>query len=101
MLKKQNRLTKKKDFDRLFRSAEAKYYGKLLGVRIVANGLDYNRFGFVVSRRYCHLAVERNLIRRRLATIVEENLSKMEQGPVITSGNKGSDESINYEAWKQ
>ncbi|HPD07866.1 ribonuclease P protein component [Patescibacteria group bacterium] len=80
MLKKQNRLTKKKDFDRLFRSAEAKYYGKLLGVRIVANGLDYNRFGFVVSRRYCHLAVERNLIRRRLATIVEENLSKMVGG---------------------
>ncbi|WP_180165086.1 hypothetical protein [Acinetobacter sp. YH12049] len=29
------------------------------------------------------------------------NLSKMEQGSVITLANKGSDESINYEAWKQ
>ena len=49
MLKKQYRLTKKKDFDRLFQAADTKYYGKLVGVRIVANGLNYNRFGFGCS----------------------------------------------------
>jgi len=80
MLKKQYRLTKKKDFDRLFQAADTKYYGKLVGVRIVANGLNYNRFGLVVSRRYCRLATERNLIKRRLASIVEENLPKMVKG---------------------
>ncbi|OQC54991.1 MAG: ribonuclease P [Parcubacteria group bacterium ADurb.Bin016] len=80
MLKKQYRLTRKKDFDRLFQAAEAKYYGKLVGVRMVASGLNYNRFGFIVSRRYCRLATERNLIKRRLASIVKENLSKMVKG---------------------
>jgi len=80
MLKKQYRLTKKKDFDRPFQAADTKYYGKLVGVRIVANGLNYSRFGLVVSRRYCRLATERNLIKRRLASIVKENLPKIVKG---------------------
>ena len=80
MLKKQYHLTKKKDFNRLFKAAETKYYGKLIGVRVVTNGLNYNRFGFIVSRRYCRLATERHLIKRRLASIVKENLCKMAKG---------------------
>ena len=59
---------------------ETKYYGKLVGVRVAVNGLNYNRFGFIVSRRYCRLATERNLIKRRLASIVKENLSKIVKG---------------------
>lgn len=77
MLKKHNRLTKKNDFNRLFKAAQAKYYGKLIGVRLVANELGYNRFGFMVGRRCCRLAVGRNLIRRRLSVLTRRDLPKM------------------------
>lgn len=80
MLKKQNRLTKKKDFSRLFKEAQAKYYGKLIGVRLVINDLNYNRFGFMIGRRRCRLAVGRNLIRRRLAALTRQDLPRMATG---------------------
>lgn len=80
MLKKQNRLTKKKDFDQLFQKAEGKYYGNILGVRVVANKLAYNRFGFMISRRLCRLAVGRNLTRRRLAMLIRQDLPRFKTG---------------------
>jgi len=80
MLKKHNRLTKKKDFDRLFQAASYKYYGNFLAVRMVANDLSYSRFGFMFSRRLCRLAVGRNLIRRRLAALIRQDLSRLKPG---------------------
>ena len=80
MLKKQNRLTKKKAFDRLFQNSQAKYYGNLIGVRLVANDLSYNRVGFMISKRLCRLAVGRNLIRRRLAAMVRQDLPQLKPG---------------------
>ena len=79
MLKKQFRLTKKKDFDRLFQVDSQKYYGNNLAVRLVNNDLGYNRFGFIISRRLCRLAVNRNLMRRRLAVAIK-------QGPQLQPG---------------
>jgi ribonuclease P protein component len=80
MLKKQNRLTKRKDFDRLFHNCQAKYYGNLLGVRLVANNLSYNRFGFMVGHRFCGQAVGRNLVRRRLSALVRQDLPQLKTG---------------------
>ncbi len=80
MLKKQFRLTKKKDFDRLFQAGSHKYYGNKLAVRLVANGLNYNRFGFMISRRLCRLAVSRNLIRRRLAALIRQDWPNLQSG---------------------
>ena len=80
MLKKQFRLTKRKDFDRLFQAGSYKYYGNKLAVRLIANGLSYNRFGFMISRRLCRLAVGRNLIRRRLAALIRQDYPKLQSG---------------------
>ena len=80
MLKKQFRLTKKKDFDRLFQADSHKYYGNKLAVRLAANGLSYNRFGFIISRHLCRLAVGRNLIRRRLAAVIKQDYRKLQPG---------------------
>lgn len=80
MLKKQLRLTKKKDFDHLFQAVNYKYYGDKLAVRLAANGLNYNRFGFIISRRLCRLAVNRNLIRRRLVALIKQDYHKLQPG---------------------
>ena len=80
MLKKQFRLTKKKDFDRLFQAGSQKYYGNKLAIRLANNDLSYNRFGFMISRRLCRLAVGRNLIRRRLAALIKQDYPKLQPG---------------------
>ncbi len=80
MLKKNNRLTKKKDFERLFQQGQAKYYGNVLGVRIIANQLSYNRFGIIVSKKMCRLAVNRNRLRRQISTLIRQDLDKLQTG---------------------
>lgn len=75
MLKKNNRLTKKKDFERLFQLGSVKYYGDILGVRIIANQLNYNRVGIIVSKKMCRLAVNRNRLRRQISTLIHQSLA--------------------------
>ena len=80
MLKKNNRLTKKKDFERLFQLGVVKYYGDILGVRIITNQLKYNRVGIIVSKKMCRLAVNRNRLRRQISTIIRQDLGKLQTG---------------------
>jgi ribonuclease P protein component len=65
MLKKQYRLTKDKEFDKVFRNGRSSY-DKVLGIKALNNGMDYCRFGIMVSAKVSKKAVERNTIRRRL-----------------------------------
>lgn len=109
MLKKQNRLTKKKAFDRLFQNSQAKYYGNLIGVRMVTNALSYNRFGFMIGKKFCRLAVGRNLIRRRLAASVRQDLPRLKTGYDVVILLLAKQQSLSFvelrqelsEAWKR
>ncbi|MDD9994318.1 MAG: ribonuclease P protein component [Dehalococcoidia bacterium] len=58
------RLTRRKDFSAVFRDGHV-WGNRLLAVRAGANGLDHNRYGFIISKRLGK-AVVRNKIRRRL-----------------------------------
>ena len=58
------RLTRRKDFDAVFRGGNI-WGNRLLAVRAGTNGLDHNRYGFIISKRLGK-AVVRNRIRRRL-----------------------------------
>ena len=58
------RLTRRRDFSAVFRGGQV-WGNRLLAVRAGANGLDHNRYGFIISKRLGK-AVVRNKIRRRL-----------------------------------
>lgn len=79
MLAKNSRLKKNKEFDLVFKEAKT-IYGKLLGIKIRKNNLDFNRFGVLLSTKVSKLAVERNLYKRRIKAILKQENSKINLG---------------------
>lgn len=73
MLPKTNRLTKKKDFDAVFKSGES-IKNDFLVCKVLKNQLATSRFGFVVSKKVSGKATVRNLVRRRLRKAVADKL---------------------------
>lgn len=79
MLKKINRLTKKKDIEVLMKQGKAVYFLFFI-VKFRPNGLLLPRLTVVVSTKVSKKATKRNLIKRRIREIVRLNLSKVAQG---------------------
>ena len=79
MLKKNLRLTKKKDFEAVASQGQA-YYSPVLMLKSLKNKLAYSRLGFVVSNKVSKKASSRNLIKRRIREIIRLNLSKIKKG---------------------
>ncbi len=65
MLPKINRLTKDKDFERVFKRSRS-YYSEILGVKAAANGLEVSRIGILVGTKVSKKAVVRNSARRKI-----------------------------------
>ncbi len=65
MLAKQYRLSKEKDFEKVFKRGRANYTGQI-GVKTIANQFRHNRFGIIVSAKVSKKATERNRIKRRI-----------------------------------
>jgi ribonuclease P protein component len=64
------RLTGSKRFSQLHREGRSAA-NNLLVVRVLPTGLDYNRFGFLVSKRLGN-AITRNRVKRQLRDIVRQ-----------------------------
>jgi ribonuclease P protein component len=69
MLKKPNRLLKKKDFDAVWQKGRSSY-DSFLGVKALTNGLAANRFGIMVGLKVSKKAVDRNKLKRRLRELI-------------------------------
>jgi len=75
VLKKQDRLTKKKDFEEV-RVKGSMIQSPLFGLNYLI-GKDDKKFGFIVSKKISKRAVDRNRIRRLLAESVRINIDKI------------------------
>ncbi|MDD4358411.1 MAG: ribonuclease P protein component [Candidatus Pacebacteria bacterium] len=71
MLKKENRLTKKKDFDRVYKKGRGIRSDSLF-LKILENDKEKTRIGIVISKKVSKKAVERNKIKRRIREIVRK-----------------------------
>lgn len=76
---KQPSLSKKKDFENVFKRGRS-FYAKFLGVKAVVNQLESNRFGIIVSAKVSKKAVERNKLKRRLRTAAREFNHRLKTG---------------------
>ena len=79
MLPKENRLKKKKDFEKLLKEGNS-FKEKFLVLKINKNNLDNNRFGFIVSKKISKKAVIRNKIKRWLREIVRKGINNYQKG---------------------
>ena len=79
MLSKENRLKKKKDFEKLFKDG-ASFQEKFLALKINKNNLNNNRFGFIVSKKVSKKAVVRNKIKRQFREIVRKGINNYQKG---------------------
>jgi len=79
MLKKENRISLNKDFDRVFKTGQS-FYGKVFGLKAAKNKLAIDRFGILISTKISKKAVIRNRFKRQLREIIREELPKLAGG---------------------
>jgi ribonuclease P protein component len=79
MLIKGTRLSKKNDFDTIFKKGKS-VKSSFLILKFLQNGLKINRFAFMVSKKVSLKAVVRNKIRRRLSESVRDFRKETEAG---------------------
>ena len=79
MLSKINRLTRKKDFEMIFKKGKG-FKEDFLLLKIIKNNLGLIRFGFIVSQKVSKKATVRNRIKRRLRAIAGREVKKNKRG---------------------
>ena len=79
MLKRENRLTKDKEIDGVFKKGRSGY-NKLTGIKVVKNNLGHNRFVTLINLKVSKKAVERNKIKRQIREAVRLELDNLKQG---------------------
>lgn len=82
MLKKENRIRHKKDFDQVFKQGSS-FYCKTLGVKVLKTDLDHSRLGLVVSTKVSKKAVVRNRIKRTLRDFFQKELNSISNKDII------------------
>jgi ribonuclease P protein component len=78
-LKKEERLHKRFQFERVYREGSA-FWGRSIKLAILANGLYINRVGFAVTKKRIKLSTHRNRIKRLLREAYRHNKYRIEQG---------------------
>lgn len=79
MLKKINRIGKKKEFREVLEKGKM-YQSPIFGLLTLNLDDGGKKFGFVVSKKISKLAVERNRVKRLLAEGVRKNLNLVKEG---------------------
>jgi len=90
MLPKVNRLTRKKDIEKVFKKGQI-FKEDFLILKTIENDLGKVRFSFSVSLKVLKKAALRNKIRRRLSEIVRLKLKKIKEGRHPPTESQGMD----------
>lgn len=79
MFRKENRISRNKDFDRVFKTGQS-FYGQVLSLKAAKNDLDINRFGILISTKVSKKAVIRNRYKRQLREVMRQENAHLNQG---------------------
>lgn len=84
MLKKENRLSKQKQFLQ-FKATKA-YFGTLVNLKTRKTDDKKKKFGFIISTKISQKATQRNRLKRCLRELIRENLRKIKPGYYLIIG---------------
>jgi ribonuclease P protein component len=94
LLPKINRITKKRDFDVIFKKGAGFKEGSLL-LKITAGASDKSRFAFIIGKKVSGKATLRNKIRRQLRKLTADSMGdikkKIDAVFVVLPGFKDED----------
>lgn len=76
MLNKTNRLTKRKEFNYVYKNGK-KFFNNYLNLVIITTKLPNPRFGFVVSKKVGKAHI-RNKVKRRISEIIRLNVANID-----------------------
>lgn len=79
MLKRENRITKRKNFEEVKKKGRI-CHSPLFGLLILKTDNKVKEFGLVISKKISKKAVERNKVKRLLAEAIRRNLDKINEG---------------------
>lgn len=79
MLPRENRLKKKRDFERVFKKGKS-FKEDFLILKFVLNNLKQSRLGIIVPQKISKKATIRNKIKRRLRALLSFKLAKIKKG---------------------
>lgn len=79
MLKKVNRLTKKKDFSLVFKKGYF-FREQFISIKTLKNELPYSRVGIIVGTKISKRAVRRNKIKRLLREVFRLKINSIKPG---------------------
>ena len=82
MLPKTNRLSKKNDFEMVFKKGKS-FKEDFLILRFVYNKIKRTRFGIIVSQKISKKATVRNKIKRMIRAVVRSRTSGIKKGADI------------------
>ena len=88
MLPLKNRLKKEKDFQCVFNKGRV-INSDLMSIRVLTNGMENTRVGFIVSKKVSKKAVLRNKIKRIFREVMRGNIGKMKGGFDVIVTAKG------------
>lgn len=73
MFPKNQRVTKKSDFDLIFKKGKS-FHSPFLTIKILDVGLGKQRFAVLVSKKVSNKAVDRNTVKRTLREVIKKNI---------------------------
>ncbi len=79
MLAEINRLKNEQDFENLFKKGKSFKVG-FLTLKIAKNNLKESHYGFVTAKKFFKKTVLRNKIKRRLRSIIRQNIKDIKKG---------------------
>lgn len=79
MLPYDNRLVKRKDFEKVYKFGKYSFAGNI-GLKFLENNSNEVRIGIAVGIKFSKRAVVRNTIKRKIREILRKNLKKIKKG---------------------
>ncbi len=100
MLNQSLRLNKNKEFDQVFQAGHS-FFGIFLGIKIIKNEKNTNKFGVLVGLKISKSAVKRNLVKKRIKSVLEKENKNLKQGYNIVVITKPEIINQNYQEIKE